>query len=104
MGGGLRLDVHVGSFGIRRMPNSLAKDKPRLESAQVSAGGVLLVSARRARIERDPKQTQRPRIALFTRQDCFISLCAIITLAFILNLRSNSAKAIEVRAFDAYPA
>jgi hypothetical protein len=41
MGGGLRLDVHVGSFGIWRMTNSLAKDRPRLESVQVSVGGVL---------------------------------------------------------------
>ena len=32
----------------------------------------------------------------------FIS--AIITLASVLNLRSNSAKAINVRALDAYPA
>ena len=41
--------------------------------------------------------------ALFARQDCFISLDAIITLASVLNLRSNAAKTVNVRALDAYP-
>ena len=61
------------------------------------------VSACRVRIERDPKETQRRAKALFTRQDCFILLRAIITLASVLNLRSNAAKAVNVRVLDAYP-
>jgi hypothetical protein len=61
------------------------------------------VSACGARIERDPKETQRRAKALFARQDCFISLDAIVTLASVLNLRSNAAKTVNVRALDAYP-
>jgi hypothetical protein len=60
------------------------------------------VSAREARIERDPKETQRREKALFTRQHRFISFGAIRTLASVLNLRPNSAKAINIRALDVY--